>query len=135
MQDKNNTARAQLESFATEGTRSVTGVSKDSNSNFSNYPSDPEVSPKQKHRQFPKAYKIHVLDHWDKCSEPGEKSAILRREWLYSQSVSNWLEAKEYDSLETLRGSMSQKSVAEPAAFERANYMKALNDFKYSGTM
>jgi dihydroorotate dehydrogenase (fumarate) len=46
------------------------------------------------------------------------------------EEMNNWLEAKEYDSLETLRGSMSQKSVSEPAAFERANYMKALNDYK-----
>jgi len=29
-----------------------------------------------------------------------------------------------------LKGSMSQKSCAEPAAFERANYMKALNNWK-----
>jgi len=28
-----------------------------------------------------------------------------------------------------MRGSMSQKNVAEPAAFERANYMKALQSF------
>jgi hypothetical protein len=26
---------------------------------------------------------------------------------------------------------MSQRAVAEPAAFERANYMKALNSFDY----
>jgi dihydroorotate dehydrogenase (fumarate) len=41
-----------------------------------------------------------------------------------------WLEEKEYASLDILRGSMSQKSVSEPAVFERANYMKALNDFQ-----
>ena len=28
-----------------------------------------------------------------------------------------------------MNGSMSQKAVAEPAAFERANYMKALTSF------
>ncbi|OPZ81670.1 MAG: hypothetical protein BWY77_00537 [bacterium ADurb.Bin431] len=27
------------------------------------------------------------------------------------------------------RGSMSQKNVAEPAAYERANYIKALNSY------
>lgn len=43
------------------------------------------------------------------------------------KDLEKWLEEKEYDSLSTLKGSMSQKSVAEPAAFERANYMKALN--------
>jgi dihydroorotate dehydrogenase (fumarate) len=29
-----------------------------------------------------------------------------------------------------MQGSMSQKSVKEPAAFERANYMKVLNSFR-----
>jgi dihydroorotate dehydrogenase (fumarate) len=32
----------------------------------------------------------------------------------------------DYKSVEQMRGVLSQKSVAEPAAFERANYMKAL---------
>jgi dihydroorotate dehydrogenase (fumarate) len=43
--------------------------------------------------------------------------------------LGEWLEAHEYRSVARMQGSMSQKAVAEPAAFERANYMKALNDF------
>lgn len=42
------------------------------------------------------------------------------------QEVAQWLEDHEYHSLAQARGSMSQKNVAEPAAFERANYMKCL---------
>ncbi|HPG39186.1 MAG TPA: dihydroorotate dehydrogenase-like protein [bacterium] len=45
------------------------------------------------------------------------------------QEMNRWLETKEYDSLSTLRGSMNQKAVKNPASFERANYMKALNEF------
>ncbi len=41
-----------------------------------------------------------------------------------------WLEENEYSSLDMLKGSMSQKSVAEAGVFERANYMKALSDFR-----
>lgn len=41
-----------------------------------------------------------------------------------------WMEKNEYKSIEMMKGSISQKSVADPAAFERANYMKALNSFK-----
>jgi len=41
-----------------------------------------------------------------------------------------WMEEHEYSSIEQMKGSMSQKSVADPAAFERANYVKALNRFK-----
>jgi dihydroorotate dehydrogenase (fumarate) len=35
----------------------------------------------------------------------------------------------EYVSVSQMKGSMSQGAVAEPAAFERANYMKVLNSF------
>lgn len=41
-----------------------------------------------------------------------------------------WMESHEYKSIKQMQGSMSQKSVKEPAAFERANYMKVLNSFK-----
>lgn len=40
-----------------------------------------------------------------------------------------WMETFEYQSVAQMKGSMSQRSVAEPAAFERANYMKALTTF------
>ncbi|HEY7348441.1 MAG TPA: dihydroorotate dehydrogenase-like protein [Ktedonobacterales bacterium] len=38
-----------------------------------------------------------------------------------------WMEAHEYESIVSMRGSMSQRAVADPAAFERAHYLKALN--------
>ena len=40
-----------------------------------------------------------------------------------------WLEEHEYESVEQMKGSMSQQAVAEPAAFERANYMKVLSSY------
>lgn len=46
------------------------------------------------------------------------------------QGVTAWMEEHEYESIEQMKGSMSHKSVPEPAAFERANYMKALNSYK-----
>ena len=41
-----------------------------------------------------------------------------------------WMEAHEYESVAQMRGSMSQKNAAEPAAFERANYMKVLQSWR-----
>jgi dihydroorotate dehydrogenase (fumarate) len=41
-----------------------------------------------------------------------------------------WMEENEYDSIDMMKGSMSQKAVNEPAAFERANYMKALQSYR-----
>jgi dihydroorotate dehydrogenase (fumarate) len=40
-----------------------------------------------------------------------------------------WMEEHEYDSIEQMKGSMSQIHVANPAAFERANYMKMLQSW------
>ncbi|MBA2287596.1 MAG: dihydroorotate dehydrogenase-like protein [Ktedonobacteraceae bacterium] len=45
------------------------------------------------------------------------------------QDTYRWLEEHEYISIKQMQGSMSQQAVAEPAAFERANYMKALKTF------
>ncbi len=45
------------------------------------------------------------------------------------QGLEAWMVEYEYKSIAQMRGSMSHKSVAEPAAFERANYMKALQSF------
>ncbi|HCA82118.1 MAG TPA: dihydroorotate dehydrogenase-like protein [Bacteroidetes bacterium] len=48
------------------------------------------------------------------------------------EGLNKWMVEHEYLSVEQMKGSMSQASVADPAAFERANYMKALNRFKQS---
>ncbi len=41
----------------------------------------------------------------------------------------DWMDEHEYESVDQMRGSLSQKAVEFPAAFERANYMKALISF------
>ena len=40
-----------------------------------------------------------------------------------------WMDKHEYESVRQMRGSMSQRGVKEPAAFERANYMKSLTSY------
>jgi dihydroorotate dehydrogenase (fumarate) len=42
------------------------------------------------------------------------------------QGIAEWMEEREYESVEQLKGSMSQGAVADPAAFERANYLRTL---------
>jgi len=46
------------------------------------------------------------------------------------QGFSAWMEAHEYESVAQMKGALSQRNVAEPAAFERANYMKVLGSWK-----
>lgn len=45
------------------------------------------------------------------------------------QEMQSWMEEYEYSSVQQMIGSVSQKNVAEPAAFERANYMKVLDSY------
>lgn len=52
----------------------------------------------------------------------GHMSTVLR-------DIEQWMEEHEYESIEQMKGSMSHRSVAEPGAFERANYMKALTSY------
>ena len=42
------------------------------------------------------------------------------------QELQNWLEEREYESVEQLKGSMSRIRCSDPSQLERANYMKAL---------
>ena len=41
-----------------------------------------------------------------------------------------WMDEHEYESVTQMRGSMSQQHVADPAVFERANYMKVLQSWQ-----
>ncbi len=58
-------------------------------------------------------------------------SVLLRRGIehirILETEISEWIEKHEYDSLEQLKGSMSQKNCPDPSAFERAQYMRAVS--------
>ncbi|MFN3820911.1 MAG: dihydroorotate dehydrogenase-like protein [bacterium] len=47
------------------------------------------------------------------------------------EGVKNWMETHEYSSLTMMKGTLSQISVAEPAAYERALYIKGLQSIRY----
>jgi dihydroorotate dehydrogenase (fumarate) len=58
-------------------------------------------------------------------------SALLRHGIAHVAHVRRgllaWMEARDYTSITQMQGSLSYRSVVEPAAFERANYMKVLH--------
>jgi len=45
------------------------------------------------------------------------------------EGIRDWMTEREYSSIEQLKGSMSQASCPDPAAFERGNYMRALHSY------
>jgi dihydroorotate dehydrogenase (fumarate) len=60
-------------------------------------------------------------------------SSVLRRgpEFLTElrDGLTRWMEENEYESVEQMKGSMSQANIPDPEAFERANYMEALRSY------
>ena len=43
--------------------------------------------------------------------------------------LNEWMDRKGFESVAQIKGSMSQRHVADPSAFERANYMKVLQSW------
>jgi dihydroorotate dehydrogenase (fumarate) len=81
---------------------------------------------------------VHSAEDVLKAMMAGANVAMLTSELLANgiwrlQDILNdlraWMEEHEYESIAQMRGSMSQRAVADPSAFERANYMRALNTF------
>jgi len=57
---------------------------------------------------------------------PGHVATML-------SGLHKWLEAREFGSLDNVRGIMSQRNMRDPQAFERANYIKILQNYRPPG--
>ena len=63
---------------------------------------DTEVVPHARRRRFSNADKRRILDAADRCTQPGEIGALLRREGVYSSSLSTWRRQREAAELAAL---------------------------------
>jgi dihydroorotate dehydrogenase (fumarate) len=82
---------------------------------------------------------VHTCTDVLKAMMAGAKVAMMASNLLQNgeqvvgpmlNDLEGWMKEREYESIRQMQGSMSQKSVKEPAAFERANYMKVLGSFR-----
>jgi dihydroorotate dehydrogenase (fumarate) len=82
---------------------------------------------------------IHTSEDVIKALMAGAKVTMMASELLQNgirrindilDEVGRWLDEHEYESVAQMIGSMSQQHCAEPAAFERANYMKTLASYR-----
>ncbi len=81
---------------------------------------------------------VHSAEDVIKCMLSGARvamttSALLEHGVGYAKKIltdlAEWLEKHEYQSVRQMQGSMSARKVADPSAFERANYMKVLGSY------
>lgn len=82
---------------------------------------------------------IHTAEDVLKGLMAGAKVTMMASELLQNgvrrikeilREMEIWMDKHEYESVAQMIGSMSQKHCAEPAAFERANYMKILDSYR-----
>jgi dihydroorotate dehydrogenase (fumarate) len=82
---------------------------------------------------------VHTHEDVMKAMMSGAKVAMMASHLLHNgeqiiasllNEMQEWMEQREYQSIQQMQGSMSQKFVKEPAAFERANYMKVLGSYR-----
>jgi transposase len=64
--------------------------------------SDSEVVPRARRRRFTNADKRRILQAADLCTKPGEVGALMRREGVYSSSLSTWRRQRETADLAAL---------------------------------
>lgn len=87
---------------------------------------EPEVTEKRSRRKFTAKYKLRILKEADKCTEPGQLGALLRREGLYSSNLTTWRRQREKGLLSALapkkRG--RKKSPKNPLADQVARLEK-----------
>ncbi len=68
-----------------------------------------EVSPKQPRRRFTADYKLRILEALDRCTAPGEKGALVRREGLYSSQITDWRRQRDAGALSALNKARGRK--------------------------
>jgi dihydroorotate dehydrogenase (fumarate) len=81
---------------------------------------------------------VHTAQDVIKCIMAGARvafmtSALLRNGVHHAAYVTRelgrWLDEHEYSSVQQMCGSMSHRSVPDPTAFERGNYMRVLSSY------
>ena len=71
---------------------------------------DPEVPEKTVRRKFTVAYKLRILKEAERCTELGQLGALLRREGLYSSSLTLWRRQVAQGLIPKKRGPLAQKA-------------------------
>lgn len=95
-------AKVSPDSGASQGARRATEDAPESAPTTPPPASNTEVVPRARRRTFTKADKRRLLKEADQCARPGELGALMRREGVYSSSLSTWrrqLEAADLDAL------------------------------------
>lgn len=109
--------KTSADSLVSQGARRATEETSGSAAPTTQPGADTEVVPRARRRQFSNADKRRILDAADRCTQPGEIGALLRREGVYSSSLSTWRRQREAADLAAL-APQKRGPKPDPAAAE-----------------
>jgi dihydroorotate dehydrogenase (fumarate) len=81
---------------------------------------------------------VHTAGDIAKCILAGASAAMVAsalltggptRASVMLRELGEWMESKGFQSVGEMKGILSHRSISEPAAYERANYMKVLGSY------
>ena len=91
---------------AMEGTRRATGVAPSAGGSGAQLHGiaspDPEVPENKPRRKHTAKYKLRILAEADACKQSGQIGALLRREGLYSSSLTTWRRQRKKGLLQAM---------------------------------
>lgn len=97
-----DTAKSLPDTSALQGARRATQDAHESEASTKRADVDMEVVPRARRRRFSNADKRRILEAADRCTKPGEIGALMRREGVYSSSLSTWRRQREAAELAAL---------------------------------
>ena len=95
-------ANSALDPAGSQGARRATGDAAGSAAPTGQSGADMEVLPRARRRHFSNADKRRIVEAAERCSKPGEVGALMRREGVYSSSLSTWRRQREAADLAAL---------------------------------
>jgi transposase len=123
MNNQDNQPDTSVSAGSLEGARRATG--KDPAETPVTPTQIPKVEAKAVRRRFSAKYKRSVLEQADRCANPGDIGALLRREGLYSSHLTNWRRQREKGALGGLaprkRGRKPDPATAERRVIAKLN--------------
>ena len=74
---------------------------------------NPEMKEKRKRKNRTRQYKLKILQEIEECTIPGGVAVIIRREGLYSSTISGWRKQKIEGKLDKTQKSDSMDKILE----------------------
>lgn len=91
----------------------------DPNSTAATSRPDPEVTLSRARRRLTTTQKLAILNEADRCTKPGELGALLRREGLYSSSLTNFRKQRDAVRLSVDSAQLRKQRLGHESARQR----------------